>query len=226
MLYPPKGINYLLPTIFDPMNQQDMLYPPTLHGLARYALPTNIAWTSKICFTHEHCPPWFKIILQYMVSFVKLVPKFTVGFKPGVYKHHHIFASLLQQLQGRILEFKLRGAWDCIWGRGSGGPPWGPQWVHGETLVGAQGSSPRKLPSFRDFTCISIITCFPRVQISMILDGVKLIISTIWKFLDWNRSLPIKVTICTKCIVWFFFFIFPRMQKNMAFFIIYFFFER
>jgi hypothetical protein len=36
------SIIYLLPTIYIPMNQQDMLYPRTLHELARYALPTNI----------------------------------------------------------------------------------------------------------------------------------------------------------------------------------------
>ena len=37
-----KGIIYLLPTIYVPMNQQDMLYPRKLYELARYALPTNI----------------------------------------------------------------------------------------------------------------------------------------------------------------------------------------
>jgi hypothetical protein len=61
-------------------------------------------WTSKICFTHEHWPPRFKIILQYMASFVRLAPKFTMGFKPGMQASSHLCVSTLTIAQHGLWE--------------------------------------------------------------------------------------------------------------------------
>ena len=73
---------------------------------------------------------------------------------------HHLFKTI-----GKFVYLTVQVNLKCLWDnrdiesikcgtigiKGGLGPPWGPQWVQGEALMGAQGAKPPEANGFQAF---------------------------------------------------------------------------